>query len=844
MKPSRDYLEPITSKIKTKKFCVYDIESKDGDTQKAGFTRPFLVGFFNPETCGYQEFRDEPHLKKRAWQTRHIEPGGCIDKLLNVVLVPELSGYIFYAHNGGNFDHLFLLAWLRRHQDEFGFEIIPVQSSIQVLKVWRWPEEPDAKPTETWDFLDSMKLLPMGLAKACDTFDVETKIDHDLNRHEDDPSWGDYLFQDCKSLSLVMLKLYELVGRLGGEVGITTPSTSMKLFRRKYMGQYGTPDKIPRHQHWPGCQNRGTKKKAGTCLGCAHEWIRRGYYGGRTEILRLFGLALHYFDINSSYVAAMMQDMPIGDRVIEYGTLDWRKHRSASNPKGKYTGFCECTVYIPPTCPIPPLPHKDTKTGKLIFPTGRFHGVWSVEELALLDDPLVQGKIEHIVCTVWFRLMPMFGSMVAELWKLRDPKLPGFDEGLSALAKLLGNGIYGKFAMRQERTSVVFAHNVSVERCFLCKEPALAGGLCPECEGSKPAQDSDPDGDVWYQKKMVDAPYIIPHVSSHITALARVRLWHFMQMALRMRGPTQDRAGDLAIGDVVWPEDAAELVLERHPAGAMIRVRLRHLATCEERDAIWPLDHLVPAGGKVFYCDTDSIITDVMLPCGSVLGGLKDEYPGDELNYLAVQPKVYVIERSQHNARVAEAKALLAAAERGELNEEKTAQVKARVAEGEAMVARSKEQSKRRTPAFEAVKAGTEAKIDPWSIDPIVLKPHSKVTMKGFPPKMRTRENLETLRGGAIDWEALKSGVMPPTGKGGTLEWEQLEKVRSLARAGFHRPPMMRAGHEGNAKALHAVSKSFRSAYDKRRIMDDGSGRTMAVVLDEPIGGCTDEAAE
>ena len=96
----------------------------------------------------------------------------------------------------------------------------------------------------------------------------------------------------------------------------------------------------------------------------------------------------------------------------------------------------------------------------------------------------------------------------------------------------------------------------------------------------------------------------------------------------------------------------------------------------------------------------------------------------------------------------------------------------------------------------------------------VALTHFAKVTMKGFPPSKRTRENLTRLRAGE------------------TLEWEQLEKIRSVARKGFRHPPAMRK-----------VSKSFQSPYDKRvRISrDDVEGATIPVVLglDEEV-----EAAE
>jgi hypothetical protein len=190
---------------------------------------------------------------------------------------------------------------------------------------------------------------------------------------------------------------------------------------------------------------------------------------------------------------------------------------------------------------------------------------------------------------VWFRLKPVFTQMVDELYALRDKSRADFDVGLSELAKLFGNSLYGKFAMRQERMQIVFAKWKGPASCFLCQEAVLeeTHGLCKSCEGSKPA--SDHSGDVWYQKKKTDASYIIPHISAWITALARVRLWMSMKAAIVL-------------------------------------------------------------GGKIFYSDTDSLLTDVDLPTSTELGGLKDEYPGADLTGTFVQPKVYMLESETFEA--------------------------------------------------------------------------------------------------------------------------------------------------------------------------------------------------
>ena len=653
------YLEPITSAPKRRPFVVVDIESKDGDSQHAGFTRPFLVGLFVPNGengSEYHEFRDEPHLASRPWQDRASLPGGCVDKLLTFLLARRFDGYDVYAHNGGNFDHLFFLSWLRQNRDQYNFEIVPVQSSIQVLRVWQVPEDPEEKPDFKLRFLDSMKLLPMGLEKACKTFGVAGKVEHDLDMHENDERWSVYLKQDCVALADVLTKAYDLIEvRLGGEVGVTTPATSMKLFRRQFLGRNGSVKRIPRHLHWPGCVSRD-------CDGCAEEWYRRGYYGGRTEPHATYGERLHYFDFNSSYVAALREDQPVGDRSIH-------EHLDESMAK-THAGFVECTVYVPPECTIPPLPYR-ADSGKLIFPAGTFSGVWSWEELQLLSDPLVNGRILHVKKAVWFRKKPVFREMVDTLWAYRDKSNPEWDEGLDALSKLLGNGLYGKFGMRKEREQVVFAREPSLGLCFLCGsetgEPDVVGGICADCVGSKAASTSEGDrGEVWYQAKKVDADYIIPQIAAHVTALARKRLWLGMKRVIEM-------------------------------------------------------------GGHVFYTDTDSIICDVKLPSSTLLGELKDEYPGQTLKATFVQPKVYMVE-----------------------------------AETDYDPATATEAAPRlKGKHLKSCKGNCKGCARGY------------VTMKGFPRSVRTPENLARLRAGE------------------EVRFQNLEKVRTLARRGFKHGPRM-----------------------------------------------------
>src|SRR5262245_58316773 len=76
---NRWFLEPLgredpetgTKKpAKWKKFICYDIESKDGYSQKAGFTRPFACGVYVPPGMGNES------APKRARKDKRVDPSG------------------------------------------------------------------------------------------------------------------------------------------------------------------------------------------------------------------------------------------------------------------------------------------------------------------------------------------------------------------------------------------------------------------------------------------------------------------------------------------------------------------------------------------------------------------------------------------------------------------------------------------------------------------------------------------------------------------------------------------------------------------------------------------------
>ena len=514
-----DYLTPLTADIKQRPFATFDLESKDGESQTVpGFTRVFLAGFYDGES--YESFRGDDS----------------IGDLMLCMLQPRYRGWHLYAHNGGRFDFLHLLPWLASYGRAQGYRFcaIPAGKSggIQILDIWRVDSKGKRDGKGKWRLLDSIKLIPLSLAKACKTFKLQGKDDLPLDTHENDRRWEVYNRQDCEALWSVLGRFHTMVeDNLGGEVGITTPATAMKTFRRKYLTH-----KIPRGED-------------------AHEFVFSTYCGGRVEVFQREAVALHYYDINSSYPAVMREPMPCEDPIFWQGEPPSVFTRAGS----EYVGFVEADVELSEY--IPPLPVK--RDSKLLFPTGRISGRWDWAELSL-----VRSGIRKWGQSVWFKSKPLLRGMVEDLYPYRDKSRQGYDEGLAYVVKILLNSLYGKFGQSALRRKVV------------TWSEDLPKGAIPV--------DGSPESPVWYIDEEVKAPYIMPQIAAHVTALARIKLYR----------------------------------------------------------------HMVAAGDSLAYCDTDSIITSSQLEVSTALGDLKNEYPGVTFSGTFLAPKLYMLRGSDGSVKV------------------------------------------------------------------------------------------------------------------------------------------------------------------------------------------------
>lgn len=186
----------------------------------------------------------------------------------------------------------------------------------------------------------------------------------------------------------------------------TLPSTSLKYFHSVHGNQPKQPDimigKMP-----------------------ILDFLREGYYGGRTECFRMKPVYgdIHCADVSSMYPAVM--------REMEYPSPDSANY--TTDPDISVPGAYYCNIHAPPSVRFPVLPYR--LDGWTVFPAGSFSGVWT--------QPEIQAAI-----TAGYDIEPLFGveylSCYRPFTEVIDTLYSWKAKGHTR-AKFIMNSLYGKF---------------------------------------------------------------------------------------------------------------------------------------------------------------------------------------------------------------------------------------------------------------------------------------------------------------------------------------------------------------------------------------------------------------
>lgn len=381
-----------------------------------------------------------------------------MEDFLDHVLKFTYRGYKIYAHNGGRYDFRFIIDSLSG-DTRFKMKHLFTQDRIRELVIQ------DASK-HRWYFADSFALLPSSLKKITHDFDVKHKKLDDVdysNISKHNPKDRLYLKHDCLGLYEVLEKYFDQEIFDGLRPKGTIASNAMQIFRSSL--------KRP--------LKRTTKNM--------EDFIRQGYFGGRTEVFKLIARNVDHYDYNSLYPSVMLENkMPVGLPI-------W----TDTYIKGKI-GFYEASIDYPSSTYIPALPL--LRDNKLLFPTGKFSGHFVSCEL---DRAIEQGARVKVKSGVVFHVgRKIFTDYVNQLYKIKS-----VSDSKSAqyfIAKIYLNGLYGKFGQNPEKETIV-------KTSF---EEALEKELIPYL----------PELGLYKEKNISCAGYLLPHIASWITAKARLKL--------------------------------------------------------------------------------------------------------------------------------------------------------------------------------------------------------------------------------------------------------------------------------------------------------------------------------
>jgi len=357
----------------------------------------------------------------------------------------DINGYTFYAHNLGRFDSVFLIKACMLLED---IEINPKWKDNKILSITITNKKTKCK----FKLLDSIQMINGSLDSIFKSFEINYKkgiFPHnfvnkdrlfyigetpDLKYFKNMPlkiynqiksnNWNlkeeslKYLEKDVMGLLEVMIKFNDKIFNLHS-LNITNYVTAPKLAVGIYTSKYYT---------------NSDDLKIKMIRGNVEKEIRTAYYGGNVNVLINKMNHGYYYDMNSQYPYAMLNDMPIGNPTL-----------STDKDLNNYFGF----VYGEITAPdynrlrVPYIQLRDSKTDNVECPRGTFSRMIFSEEI---KEALKDGYTFNLQYGYKFeRGKNLFKEYVDTMYEIKKITK---DPVKRALSKLLLNSLYGKFGMR------------------------------------------------------------------------------------------------------------------------------------------------------------------------------------------------------------------------------------------------------------------------------------------------------------------------------------------------------------------------------------------------------------
>jgi DNA polymerase type B, organellar and viral len=453
------FIKPKKNKdsFKGTQFITMDLETKAVN----GILNPYCVSIFNGKTVSsfyITDFKDSTEL---------------LENVVKSLMKKEYNGYKVFLHNFSYFDGIFLLSIITSLSNDV--KILIRDSRIIDVKV--------GFGKSNIFFRDSLLMIPISLAKAAKSFNVEDKgkfpyrfvnqpeINYDYvgpvpsydffeSINEDDFTEEDYkeyckdfnndwdleketikyCEQDCITLYQILQKFSTFIYdefKINFLNAPTLSSLAFIIYRTNFM--------------------KDLKNKLPIIIGKTYSDIKKSYTGGAVDVYLPYGENLFLYDINSLYPAVMRENpMPVGQPtyfegdILKYNNISLtqdnsneQKDKNVETNNDRPFGFFEVEIITPNDILNPILQTKlNGRYGRTIAPIGKWIGWYFSEELYNAEK---YGYKLKVLRGYTFEKSFIFPDYVDTLYSIKCNSEPG--TAMYTVSKLLLNSLYGRLGM-------------------------------------------------------------------------------------------------------------------------------------------------------------------------------------------------------------------------------------------------------------------------------------------------------------------------------------------------------------------------------------------------------------
>jgi hypothetical protein len=514
----------------------------------------------------------------------------CIDELLD-----KYNGYLFYTHNFGKYDSVFINKILKESNIKRGFDyyiLTPVYKDDVLLKL-------DIKiKNKKITIIDSYNLLNSGLYDLSISFNLDVtkgyfphkfvkrdtlyyigntpsieywkniSLDEYKNLYKKD--WDlkgeclSYLEKDLVSLLNIMDTFNKYILR-NYDVQMTESRTISRLALNIFLKHYLKESKLP------------------VIKGHIFNEVKQAYFGGVTEVYKPYGKNLYYYDVNSLYPYSALNSMP-GNKCTYV-----KNYNNISLNLDNLFGFFHCEVEANENY-LGLLPVRSDLG--LIMPNGKWSGWYFSEEIKFA---VFNGhKINVIEGYNFDKEENVFNDYVNDLYKVKSTS----KGHIKVIAKSLLNNLLGRFGMNINKPITEIVDKEKRDLILSTRE-------------------------INSFKELTDEDFIITYYPEISQAICKSHGIDYIK-ALKTKF---DMEKDKEVKDVSLSTAAAVTSYSRI---YMSRIKL----------------DILSKGGKIYYTDTDSIVTNIKLKeefVGNKLGQFKLEYEIKEGYFISAKTYCLVL---------------------------------------------------------------------------------------------------------------------------------------------------------------------------------------------------------